>query len=72
MENTFCITAIEDESSPVGLIMGIVVAVLFIAGIVVFVLLVLKRRAQQKSNMYRHQPGEQLTNRLSLSNRRSW
>ncbi|XP_052810165.1 tyrosine-protein phosphatase 10D-like [Mya arenaria] len=62
---------VEEPGTNVGGIVGGIIAALVAIAVVIVVVIFVRRRGQTKSNMYRHQPGEHMANRLSLTNRRS-
>ncbi|XP_052243600.1 tyrosine-protein phosphatase 10D-like isoform X2 [Dreissena polymorpha] len=62
---------VKEGSSNVGAIVGGIIAAIIVIAIIILVVLLLRRRSQMKSNMQRHRMGEPLSNRISLTNRKS-
>lgn len=65
------VTAVEEDATSVGGIVGGVMASITVIAVIIFVAIIMRRRMDQKSNMYRHNPGEQMTHRSSLTSRKS-
>ncbi|XP_060557126.1 tyrosine-protein phosphatase 10D-like isoform X3 [Ruditapes philippinarum] len=62
----------ESKGANVGGIVGGVIAAIVAIAIIIIIVVIMRRRMDKKSNMYRHNPGEQMTHRSSLTNRKTY
>jgi uncharacterized membrane protein len=61
----------ESKGANVGGIVGGVIAAIVAIAVIIIIVVIMRRRMDKKSNMYRHNPGEQMTHRSSLTNRKT-